>query len=101
MQPEDMVAKTTGTKMNFKANSPGSYICIPPNQYLAFSGEGVKYASVYLEGSSGECVKTIVENYSIPNNKSFIVTANHEIKFQKDGGVIGEDEDSVRHGQQE
>uniref|UniRef100_A0A0E9Q965 Uncharacterized protein n=1 Tax=Anguilla anguilla TaxID=7936 RepID=A0A0E9Q965_ANGAN len=39
----------------------------------------------------------ISQNFFIPSNRSFIVTANHNIKFQKYGANIWEDEQGHNH----
>ncbi|KAG7488331.1 hypothetical protein MATL_G00032690 [Megalops atlanticus] len=91
---------SSSTKMVFKRDSLIRYIRIPVADFAKFAGEGTLYASVFVESStcSDDWEKTICLNFHIPCDRSFIVTENHNIRFQKYGASIWEDEHGVRHG---
>ena len=86
-------------KMFFKADSRVRFILIPADEYGKILEEGPLYVTVFLESndSSNECLKSIAENFCIPNNRSFIVTKKGHIKWQKYGENIWEDEQGNRH----
>ncbi|MGH0168462.1 UNVERIFIED_CONTAM: hypothetical protein FKN15_054067 [Acipenser sinensis] len=91
---------STTTNMVFKPDSRIRYIRLPVDETCKFSGEGKLYASVFVEDKQkrASCNKIICKNYKIPRNRSFIVTANHNIKFTKkkseDRWI---DEDGINH----
>uniref|UniRef100_A0A0E9T7D3 Uncharacterized protein n=1 Tax=Anguilla anguilla TaxID=7936 RepID=A0A0E9T7D3_ANGAN len=67
-----------------KRNTRIRYIRIPTRDFGKILGEGNIYVTVFVENRSyddDDC-KMISQNFFIPSNKSFIVTANHNIKFQ-------------------
>lgn len=93
------ISGSTSTKMVFKPDTRVRYIRIPNRDFSKFSGEGVLFASVFVENpsKSGECLDTICSNFRVPDDKSFIVTKNHNIHFQKHGADLWEDEQGNKH----
>ncbi|KAJ8371838.1 hypothetical protein AAFF_G00299330 [Aldrovandia affinis] len=87
-------------KMSMKRDSRIRYIRIPANDFGKIVGEGAIYVTVFVENGADDdddCLN-ISQNFHIPYNRSFIVTANHNIKFQKYGANIWVDEQGNRHG---
>lgn len=76
MQRDDILSEGeggVGELPKFKGSVP--YVTIPPETSVPVPPDsGIKYVSVYLESSSGECEKVIAENYSVPENVSFVIT---------------------------
>ncbi|KAG9332002.1 hypothetical protein JZ751_016278, partial [Albula glossodonta] len=66
---------------------------------IYYSTERMLLEEIVLKSctSCDDCEKQISENFYIPGDRSFIVTANHSIRFQKYGASIWEDEDGIRH----
>ncbi|KAG7488332.1 hypothetical protein MATL_G00032700 [Megalops atlanticus] len=91
---------SSGVKLVFKPDSRIRYLRIPVADFGKISGEGAIYVSVFVESCScsDHCLKTISENFHIPSDRSFIVTENHNIRFQKYGASIWVDEQGIRHG---
>ena len=87
------------TKMIFKADSRVRFILIPAKEFGKIIERGPLYVTVFLESndSSNECLKSIAENFCIPNNRSFIVTKKGHIKLQELGENIWVDEDGIKH----
>ncbi|KAL7843724.1 hypothetical protein AOLI_G00252360 [Acnodon oligacanthus] len=71
--------------MAFKPDSQVHYIPLPPKQYINIAGEGELFVSVLVEDrkTKNTCPKCICLNFHVPCDRSFIVTANENIKFQK------------------
>lgn len=90
---------STDTKMVFKPDSRIRYLRLPKHDSCNFAGEGTLYASVLVEDECNHknCLEVICLNYHIPSDRSFIVTANHNIKLQKYGASIWVDESGNRH----
>lgn len=90
---------STDVKMVFKPDSRIRYVHLPQNETCNFAGEGTIYASVLLEDEMDDkiCSGVICQNFRIPNDRSFIVTANHTIKLQKYGAGYWIDEDGNNH----
>ncbi|KAF4115147.1 hypothetical protein G5714_002636 [Onychostoma macrolepis] len=90
---------STDMKMIFKPDSRIRYIRLPVNDTCKFAGEGTIYASVLVEDEcdNKNCTDVICLNYHIPSDRSFIVTANHNIKLQKYGASIWVDEAGNNH----
>lgn len=90
---------STDVKMVFKPDSRIRYIHLPQNETCNFAGEGTIYASVLLEDEKDEktCSGVICQNFHVPSDRSFIVTANHTIKLQKYGASLWIDEEGHDH----
>lgn len=88
-----------GTQLVFRRDSRIRYIRIPSGEYTKIAGEGAIYVSVFVENCncSDHCEKNISLNFHIPSDRSFIVTRNHQLKFQRYGESIWLDEDGIRH----
>ncbi|KAJ8397441.1 hypothetical protein AAFF_G00437170 [Aldrovandia affinis] len=87
-------------KSVFKLDSRHRYVRIPVGSFVQIAGEGAVYASVFVESSSNsnDCKDTITLNFHIPCDRSFIVTKDHSIRFQKYGDSIWVDDQGIRHG---
>ncbi|KAJ8377024.1 hypothetical protein SKAU_G00076040 [Synaphobranchus kaupii] len=85
-------------KMKMKRDTRIRYIHVPINDFVKILNEGNIYVTVFLENSvdSDDCMM-ISQNFHIPDNRSFIVTANRTIKFQKYGANIWMDEQGNMH----
>ncbi|MGH0186354.1 UNVERIFIED_CONTAM: hypothetical protein FKN15_021153 [Acipenser sinensis] len=86
-------------KSVFKPDSRVRYIRLPANDYCKFSGEGELFVCVFVEDNHNEksCVDTISINFHVPSDRSFIVTANHNIKYQKYGAGLWIDDLGYDH----
>ncbi|XP_064194124.1 uncharacterized protein LOC135256346 [Anguilla rostrata] len=90
---------STETKMQLKRDTRIRYIRIPTWDFGKILSEGNIYVTVFVENRSyddDDC-GMISENFFIPSDRSFIVTANHNIKFQKYGASLWEDEGGYSH----
>ncbi|KAL4597561.1 complement C3-like, partial [Arapaima gigas] len=87
-------ALSSGLKLIFKRDSRIRFVRIPVSDFIKISGEGNLYVSVFVESDSNpeKCLDAISINFYIPSDRSFIVTPNHGIRFQKYGASIWEDE---------
>ncbi|KAF4115148.1 hypothetical protein G5714_002637 [Onychostoma macrolepis] len=76
---------STDAKMVFKPDSRIRYLRLPKYETCNFAGGGTIYASVLVEDENDNknCIDVICLNYHIPSDRSFILTANHNIKLQK------------------
>ncbi|KAJ8278231.1 hypothetical protein GJAV_G00085360 [Gymnothorax javanicus] len=85
-------------KMAMKRDTRIRYIRIPVNDYSKILEENPIFVTVFVEDkpNSDECLN-IAENFHIPSDRSFIVTANHNLRFQKYGANIWVDEDGHNH----
>lgn len=73
MRRVDILSKGVGGgEQKFTGSVP--YMTIPADETVSVPPVKITYVSVYLESSSGDCKKVIVENYKVPENKSFVVT---------------------------
>ncbi|KAJ8377025.1 hypothetical protein SKAU_G00076050 [Synaphobranchus kaupii] len=89
-------------KIKMKCDTRIRYIHVPINDFVKILNEGNIYVTVFLENSvdSDDCTM-ISHNFYIPINRSFIVTANHTIKFQKYGESLWLDEHGNKHKKRE
>ncbi|KAJ8377033.1 hypothetical protein SKAU_G00076130 [Synaphobranchus kaupii] len=84
------------TKMKMIRDTRIRFIHVPINDFVKIDNEGNIYVTVFVENSGDNC-KMISENFHISNDRSFIVTANHTIKFQKYGESLWLDEYGINH----
>ncbi|KAG5849787.1 hypothetical protein ANANG_G00075420, partial [Anguilla anguilla] len=87
------------TRMRMKRDTRIRYIRIPTWDFGKILSEGNIYVTVFVENRSyddDDC-GMISENFFIPSDRSFIVAANHNIKFQKYAASIWEDEQGYNH----
>lgn len=86
-------------RLKYKPNPRVGYEWIQNKCFAKLDMVGPIYVNVYVEcdGHSDGYVKKIVENKPIPTNRSFIVTKEHNFKWQKYGANIWVDEQGNRH----
>ncbi|KAJ8279973.1 hypothetical protein COCON_G00070390 [Conger conger] len=89
---------SVGTKTVMKRDKCVRYLRIPPDKHAQILAEGAIYVTVYVEqkGSSDERLN-ISQNFYIPSDRSFIVTADHNIMLQLYGANIWVDEGGNDH----
>ncbi|KAI1888791.1 hypothetical protein AGOR_G00172370 [Albula goreensis] len=89
---------SAGASVDFKRDPRVRSLRIPRNNFGKIIGEGAIYVSVFVENDDDGDGLNISENFYIPHNRSFIVTADNCLKLQKYGANIWVDEQGKRHG---
>lgn len=93
------ISASANVKTVFKLDTRIRYVRIPIGSFIQIAAEGELYASVFVEdkSDSDHCTETITVNFHIPCDRSFIVTKDGSIRFQKYGASIWEDEQGIRY----
>lgn len=98
---EDLVEKKdpATSKRFFKPATGMTYVDLPQRSLLVVSTLNQAFASIFITDKKNTkvYVETISLNFKISDGKSFIVTAENEIKFRKPNGGVWIDEDGNNH----
>ncbi|KAJ8278230.1 hypothetical protein GJAV_G00085350 [Gymnothorax javanicus] len=86
------------TKLVMQRNTLARHICIPANDYGEILDGCAIFVTVFVEDSPNcyECLN-IAHNFYIPSDRSFIITTNLNLKFQRYAANIWVDEDGYNH----